>query len=59
MSTIADLTDDLFNAINDGNVSLAVFIDLKKAFDIQRNTATYLEFKYIQKKSIFHPLSLL
>ena len=33
MSTIADLTDDLFNAINDGNVSLAVFIDLKKAFD--------------------------
>ena len=32
-STIADLTDDLFNSINQGQTSLAVFIDLKKAFD--------------------------
>ena len=32
-STIADLTDDLFQAINDCNVTLAAFIDLRKAFD--------------------------
>ena len=32
-STIADLTDDLFTGINQGLTSLAVFIDLKKAFD--------------------------
>ena len=33
VSTIADLTDDMFNAVNDGDVSLAAFIDLHKAFD--------------------------
>ena len=31
--TISDLTDDLFNQINQGNTTLAAFIDLKKAFD--------------------------
>ena len=31
--SIADLTDDLFNNINGGKTTLAVFIDLKKAFD--------------------------
>ena len=33
VSTIADLTDDLFKAINKGNITLTAFIDLKKAFD--------------------------
>ena len=33
VSTIADLTDDLFDQINRGNTTLAAFIDLKKAFD--------------------------
>ena len=31
--TIADLTDKLFADMNDGKVSLAAFIDLRKAFD--------------------------
>ena len=31
--TILDLTDDLYNQINQGNTTLAEFIDLKKAFD--------------------------
>ena len=31
--SIADLTDDLFSSINDGLTSLAVFVDLRKAFD--------------------------
>ena len=33
ISTIADLTDDFFDQINRGGTTLAVFIDLKKAFD--------------------------
>ena len=33
VSTIADLTDDLFSGINKGFTSLAAFIDLQKAFD--------------------------
>ena len=33
VSTIADLTDDLFKEINLGRTTLAAFIDLKKAFD--------------------------
>ena len=33
VSTIADLTDDLFDGINKGFTSLAAFIDLQKAFD--------------------------
>ena len=33
VSAVADLTDDLFSAINVGEVSLSVFIDLRKAFD--------------------------
>ena len=32
-SAVADLTDDLFSAINTSEVSMAVFVDLKKAFD--------------------------
>ena len=31
--SIADLTDDLFTNINEGLTSLAVFVDLRKAFD--------------------------
>ena len=31
--SIADLTDDFFNSINEGSISLAVFVDLRKAFD--------------------------
>ena len=33
VSTIADLTDDLFNNVNKGVTTLAAFIDLQKAFD--------------------------
>ena len=33
MSTIADLTDDIFSATNRGETTLAAFIDLRKAFD--------------------------
>ena len=33
VSTIADLTDDMFNAVNDGYITLAAFIDFRKAFD--------------------------
>ena len=33
VSTIADLTDDLFRSVNKGDTTLAAFIDLKKAFD--------------------------
>ena len=33
VSTIADITDDIFLATNTGNVTLATFIDLRKAFD--------------------------
>ena len=33
VSTIADLTDDLFHSINDGQTTLAAFVDLRKAFD--------------------------
>ena len=33
ISTIADLTDDLFANINKGDTTLAAFIDLRKAFD--------------------------
>ena len=32
-SSMGDLTDNLFNNINQGLVTLAVFVDLKKAFD--------------------------
>ena len=32
-NSIVDLTNDLFNAINCGQITLAAFIDLKKAFD--------------------------
>ena len=31
--SVADLTDDLFQNINKNEVTLAVFIDLRKAFD--------------------------
>ena len=33
ISTIADLTDDLFCNINDGLTTIAAFVDLRKAFD--------------------------
>ena len=33
VSTIADLTDDLFKGINSGLTTLASFVDLRKAFD--------------------------
>ena len=33
VATIADLTDDLFVNINEGNTTIAAFVDLKKAFD--------------------------
>ena len=33
LATVADLTDDLFNQINQGMTTLAAFIDLRKAFD--------------------------
>ena len=33
VSTIADLTDDLFHDMNRGNTTLAAFVDLRKAFD--------------------------
>ena len=33
LSTIANLTDDLFNQVNDGKTTAAVFVDLRKAFD--------------------------
>ena len=32
-TAVADLTDDLFTAINDSEMSIAVFVDLRKAFD--------------------------
>ena len=33
VATVADLTDDLFTQINEGNTTLATFFDLRKAFD--------------------------
>ena len=33
VSAVAELTDNLFSAINKGEFSLSVFVDLKKAFD--------------------------
>ena len=33
LSTIADLTDELYDQINQGMTTLATFIDLRKAFD--------------------------
>ena len=33
VSTIADLTDNLFQQINEGRTTLAAFVDLRKAFD--------------------------
>ena len=33
VATIANLTDDLFHQINQGNTTLAAFVDLRKAFD--------------------------
>ena len=33
VSTIADLTDDLFHDLNEGKTTVAAFIDLQKAFD--------------------------
>ena len=33
VSTIADLTDDIFDEINNGRTNLAAFVDLQKAFD--------------------------
>ena len=33
VSTIADLTNDLFTEVNRGRTTLAAFVDLKKAFD--------------------------
>ena len=33
ISTIADLTDDLFTSINNNSLLLGAFVDLKKAFD--------------------------
>ena len=33
VSAVADITDDLFSAINNSEVSMAVFVDLRKAFD--------------------------
>ena len=35
VSTIADLTEDMFNQINLGNTSLATFFDLRKAFNTE------------------------
>ena len=32
-TAVADLTDDFFSAINNNEVSLSVFVDLRKAFD--------------------------
>ena len=33
VSAVADLTDDIFRAINNDKLTLAVFVDFKKAFD--------------------------
>ena len=33
LSSITDLTNDIFNAINSKNLTLATFFELKKAFD--------------------------
>ena len=33
VSTIADLTDDLFHQVNESNTTVATFVDLRKAFD--------------------------
>ena len=33
VSTIADLTDDIFSEINKGSTTMAAFVDLNKAFD--------------------------
>ena len=33
VSTVASLTDDLFHQINEGNTTVAAFVDLRKAFD--------------------------
>ena len=33
LSTVADLSDDIFNQVNGGNITMAVFVDLRKAFD--------------------------
>ena len=33
VTVVADLTDDLFSAINNSEIALSVFIDLRKAFD--------------------------
>ena len=38
MSTIANLSDDLFHQINAGNTSIATFVDLRKAFDTVNTT---------------------
>ena len=36
--SVADVTDDLFNGINNNKITLATFIDLKKAFDTVNHT---------------------
>ena len=53
LATIADLTDDLFTQINDGNTTVAAFIDLRKAFD---TVNLKILLKKLQKSGIRHNL---
>ena len=40
IDTVVDLADDICNALNEGKCTLAVYIDLKKAFDLANDTTS-------------------
>ena len=49
-STIAKLTDDIYSAINNSELTLAVFIDFKKAFDTLDHNILLLKMKHLGLK---------
>lgn len=47
MDTVSEFTDDIFLGINEGLKTVAVFIDLRKAFDTVNHTILTSKLKYI------------
>ena len=52
INSITNLTNDIFEAINDGKITLAAFVDLKKAFDTVNHNILLKKLEYMGIREI-------